>query len=178
MNENVENSARKIAVLSIIVNVATIFLAQLSIVKHMFVSPNCPDSPSLRETEVAVLEDTKCTGIFHFGVDSIDSVFVAITLFSIIPDLPANVMLIAALNSKVSWMFLPWLVVTKLKIIGCIVISCLMMHITMDVPMSHQHQYNSTTCLIYNELKAKYAFLYNLKKANAYFLQLVDLLYN
>ena len=156
-----QSRARTTAILSIVVSVTTILLAQLIIaMNHSFMPPNCPDRSSLTETEEIVhSDDTKCSGILDFGINSIDIIFVTITMFSIVADLPANVMLLVAINSKVTWMFVPWLVVTDLKIIGCIVTVCFMMHIVNDISHNHQHAtYINTTCIVKTVLKSKYAF--------------------
>ena len=157
-----QSRARTTAILSIIVSVTTILLAQLIIdLNHAFMPPNCPDPdrPSLTETDEGVhSHDIKCSGILDFGINSVDIIFVTITLFSIFADLPANVMLLVAIHSKVTWMFIPWLVVTDLKIIGCIVTVCFMMHIINDISHNHQHQYINATCIVKTVLKSKYAF--------------------
>ena len=150
LNENLHKSVTKIAIISVTSNIAAIFLAQLSIAfKHLIFSPECHNKilPTT-EPDIGCLKSTKCALIFEFDINSMDVVFVSVTLFSIILDLPASVMLMFGLKCKVSWLFLPWLVVTKLKILGCIVISCLWMYFIMD---TYQNEFNSTNCsLVYN----------------------------
>ena len=167
MNENLHKSVTKIAVISVTLNIVTIFLAQLSIAfKHIIFSPDCHNKllPTT-EQDVGCLKSTKCAQIFEFDIyiafefdiiyNSMDIIFVSLTLFSIIPDLPASVMLVFGVKCKVSWLFLPWLVVTKIKIIGCIVISCLWMYFIMDVSMSYQNEFNNTHCSLVHSSKPR-----------------------
>ena len=127
---------RKTAFISMLLNIITILLSQLSIaLKHLFVTTNC-NSENLVNPDSADLEEDKCYQIFQIRLDSIDAMFVTISILSIFIDLPANIMLFGALRIKSSWMFLPWLVVTKLKIIGCIIISCIILQINMNMPIN------------------------------------------
>ena len=135
---------RKTAFISMLLNIITILLSQLSIaLKHLFVTTNC-NSENLVNPDGADLEEHKCYQIFQIRLDSIDAMFVTITILSIFIDLPANIMLFGALRIKSSWMFLPWLVVTKLKIIGCIIISCIILQINMNMPINNKNDKGSS----------------------------------
>ena len=152
MKYEIHRRARTIAILSIITSVTVILLAQLMIgVKHVFVSLNCSESLSLTEAE-AILhsEDVGCNGTFDFTITVIDVILVAITLFSVLADLPTNIILLIAINSNISWMFIPWLIVTLLKIVGCVATICLLMYIPADNDLSfppHQQEDKTTACL-------------------------------
>ena len=162
MSHHADGSTRKIAVISIILNVVTISLSQLAIAfKHSFFSPKCNyETTSENEIKGIGLEDRNCTRMFEFGIAFLDAILVTITMFSIVLDLPSNIMLFLALHSKVSRMFLPWMLVTALKIIGCIVISCVMMHLTIP----EQSQAANKSCLIQDILHQRYV-------CNNYFLK-------
>ena len=135
---------RKTAIISMLLNIITILLSQLSIaLKHLFVTTNC-NSKNLVNPDSAHLEEDKCYQIFQIRLDSVDAMFVTITILSIFIDLPANIMLFGALRIKSSWMFLPWLVVTKLKIIGCIIISCIILQINMNMPINNKNDKGSS----------------------------------
>ena len=158
MNNKSRNCARKIAILSITLNIVVILLSQLSIVfKYLIWSPLSCENEQLSESNITPSgqKDTKCPHIFEFNVNSMDTIFVAITLFSIFPDLPANVMLFVAIRLKMSWMFLPWLVITKLKIIGSIFISCILMHYAVDISKNNHHELNITSCFVNNYAKIR-----------------------
>ena len=157
MNENLHKSVTKIAFISVLLNIVTIFSAQLAIAfKQLMFSAECQLLKNLlptTEQDGGCLKSTKCAQILEFDMNSMDVIFVSVTLFTIIPDLPASVMLIFGLKFKMSWLFLPWLVVTKLKIFGWIVISCLWMEFISNASMSYQNEFNSTDCSLVHDSK-------------------------
>ena len=104
MNEELYNTARNISIISVILNIATIFVSQFAIpYKHLAM-----------EQDGSCCKIMICSQMFEFDMNSLDVIFISVTLFSIIIDLPANLMLIFGLKCKVSWLFLPWLVSTSL----------------------------------------------------------------
>ena len=150
LNETVSNEtskcARKVAVSSLVLNIGTIIVAQISIAcKHFLLPEKCyKENSGGYHEELDTHEEPNCSQIFKVDVDSLDHTFVSITIFSVIIDLPANLMLLAALKIEMAWLFLPWLVVTKIKIIGCIVVSCLLMHFTNDISSKAIQQRSAT----------------------------------
>ena len=134
LDEKTSNSARKVAISSLIFNIGIIITAQLSIsFKHFLLPEECYNNDLDQVMNpLNTLDDPNCSQIFEIDVDALDNTFVSITLFSVIFDLPATLMLIAALKLELAWLFLPWLVVTKIKILSCIVVCCLLMHFMDD----------------------------------------------
>ena len=158
MNNKYRSCATKISILSITLNIVVILLSQLSIAfKYSIWSPPICENEQLSESNLSPSgqKDIKCPHIFEFDVNSMDTIFVVITLLSIFLDLPANVMLFVAIRLKISWMFLPWLVVTKLKIIGSIFISCMLMHYVVDISRNNHHDLNITSCFVNNYAKIR-----------------------
>ena len=139
--------AGKVAFSSLVLNIGTIIVAQLSIAcKHYLLPEKCYEEDlEGHHNKLNALEEPNCSQIFEVDVDSLDHTFVSITIFSVMFDLPANLMLLAALKIEMAWLFLPWLVVTKIKIIGCIVVSCLLMHFTNDISSKKAIQQLSAT---------------------------------
>ena len=135
LDEKTSKSARKVAISSLIFNIGIIIIAQLSISFKHFLLPEACYNNELNQNinAMTALDDPNCSQIFEIDVDALDNTFVSVTLFSVIFDLPANLMLIAAMKLEMAWLFLPWLVVTKVKILGCIVVCCLLMHFMDDI---------------------------------------------
>ena len=146
LDEKTCNSARKVAISSLIFNIGTIIVAQLSIAfKHFLLPETCYNADTEQNSNgLTPIDDINCSQIFEIDVDALDNTFVSITLFSVIFDLPANLMLIAALKLEMGWLFLPWLVVTKVKILGCVFVSCLLMHYIDDISSKATYQRSKT----------------------------------
>ena len=146
LDEKTCNSARKVAISSLIFNIGTIIVAQLSIAfKHFLLPETCYNADTEQNSNgLTPIDDINCSQIFEIDVDALDNTFVSITLFSVIFDLPANLMLVAALKLEMGWLFLPWLVVTKVKILGCVFVSCLLMHYIDDISSKATYQRSKT----------------------------------
>ena len=141
----IQRRVRWIAIFSIITSVVTIVLAQITIVvkRTITVQNEYNISLSIKSEEILNAKE-ECDAILNSNFDLIDITLVVVTLFSLILDLPANVMLLVAVNTSDKWKFIPWLIVTGSKLIGCVVITCLLVYLTFDDSFENSSFYPTT----------------------------------
>ena len=65
-------------------------------------------------------------------LSSTDAIFWGITGFCLFVELPINLLLMAAVNSMNCWKFVPWLIISMLKLIGCICLICTTVHVMVE----------------------------------------------
>ena len=136
---------RWIAIFSIIACVGTILFAQLAVaLKHAFTIPDEPKASSTPPNGDTLHVYQECSAVPNSNFDLIDMILVFVTMFFLTLDLPANILLLIAVKANDQWKFIPWLMVTGVKLIVCIVIICLVVCLKFDATFESSSVYQGT----------------------------------
>ena len=145
MGYQIQETVRRVAKFSIIMNVVTVLLAQLDVtIRHVFIFSEADlSSPTIQNGQFLDPEET-CNAVMHPNIAVLGMILMVVICFCFILDLPVNVMLLVALGTNDRSKYIPWLIVTGIKLIGCTVIICITVFITFDDAFENLSAYEGT----------------------------------